>query len=192
MFESTCSCANSNKMVLRSTVLRFHGSSSIQFWLRGAEGIWHSSGVAGHGHGTDGGCTGHHIWRGGVDHLGSTCRENTEMTRKHRDFVFLHVFNCFHTKYFLISRLYLDIFQEFSSPQQKFRITSIISPSEHHQKHLTSAEVANRFHRIGRIGADGHASAHLNLKVWSIPPNRYTHSDFNSIFCWSWSVRTNI
>ena len=29
-------------------------------------------GVAGHGHGTDGGSTRHHVWRRGVDHLGST------------------------------------------------------------------------------------------------------------------------
>ena len=28
--------------------------------------------VAGHGHGTDGGSTRHHVWRRGVDHLGST------------------------------------------------------------------------------------------------------------------------
>jgi hypothetical protein len=88
-------------------------------------------------------------------------RKHTEMTRKHTDLCFC----MFSYKIFPDISTIFDIFQEFSSPQQKFRITSITSPSEHHQKHLTSAEVANRFHRIGRIGADGHASAHLNLKV---------------------------
>ena len=39
--------------------------------IPGAVGHWHR-GVAGHGHGTDGGSTGHHIWRWGVDNLRST------------------------------------------------------------------------------------------------------------------------
>ena len=39
--------------------------------IPGAVRHWHR-GIAGHGHGTDGGSTRHHIWRWGVNHLRST------------------------------------------------------------------------------------------------------------------------
>ena len=42
-----------------------------RFCIPGAVGHWHR-GIAGHGHGTDGGSTRHHIWRWGVNHLRST------------------------------------------------------------------------------------------------------------------------